>query len=143
MPDRADEARRGAEGVHDEVRALGPVGLALVRHRHLAAATAEHVADVLDDGGVAHEPDVHHLGDGLASDVVLRWSDATAHDDRVAARQSGADGEHHARQVVAHLGLEVGVDPGQRELLADPRRVGVDHLPEQQLGADGDHLTPH
>ena len=33
--------------------------------------------------------------------------------------------------------------PDQRQLLADPRRVGVDDLAEQQLGADGDDLTAH
>jgi hypothetical protein len=143
VTDRADEAGCGAEGVRDEVGSLRPIGLALVRHRHVSAAAAEHGADLLDDRGVAHEADVHHLGDGLARDVVLRGPEATAHDDRVAARQRAADGEHHARLVVAHLGLEVGVDPGQRELLPDPRRVGVDHLSEQQLGADGDDLTPH
>ena len=46
-------------------------------------------------------------------------------------------------QVVAHLHLEVRVDARRGQLLADPRRVGVDDLAEQQLGADGDDLTAH
>ena len=33
--------------------------------------------------------------------------------------------------------------PLSGELLADPRRVGVDDLAEQQLGADGDDVAAH
>ena len=33
--------------------------------------------------------------------------------------------------------------PGRGELLAEPLRVGVGDLAEQQLGADRDDLDPH
>ena len=39
-------------------------------------------------------------------------------------------------EIVADLGLEVRIDAGQRQLLADPGRIAVDDLAEQQLGAD-------
>ena len=34
-------------------------------------------------------------------------------------------------------------DPGRGELLAEPLRVGVGDLTEEQLGADRDDLDPH
>ena len=49
----------------------------------------------------------------------------------------------HAVEVVADLAVLAGVDAGGRELLADPRAVGVDDLAEQQLGADREDVTPH
>ena len=60
-----------------------------------------------------------------------------------ASVERAAQRRDDAGEVVAHLDLEMRVDAGQRELLADPRRVGVDDLPEQQLGADGDDLAAH
>jgi len=38
---------------------------------------------------------------------------------------------------------EVRVDARQRELLADPRRIRVDDLAQQQLGPDGNDLAAH
>ncbi len=69
--------------------------------------------------------------------------EAAAHDDRVGAFEQLAQALHHALEVVAHLAVLAGVDARRRELLADPRAVGVDDLAEQQLGADGEHVTPH
>ena len=48
------------------------------------------------------------------------------------------------RRLVVPDGLvEVGVDPGGGQLLAEPGRVGVGDLAEQQLGADRHDLDPH
>ena len=92
---------------------------------------------------VADERHAHDLGDRLARDVVLRRAEPAA--TITASLRSRADLQRldDAVEVVADLGLEVRVDAGQRELLADPRRVGVDDLAEQQLGADGDDFTAH
>src|SRR4029077_5116449 len=46
-------------------------------------------------------------------------------------------------EVVADLAVLARVDARQRELLADPRAVRVDDLAEQQLGTDGEDVTPH
>ncbi len=43
--------------------------------------------------------------------------------------------------VVADLDLHERVDAVRGELAADPGRVRVDDLPEQQLGADRDDVT--
>ena len=59
---------------------------------------------------VGAELDAHDLGDALAGDVVVRRTEAAAHDHRVAALESEAERRHDAGQVVADLGLEVRVD---------------------------------
>ena len=52
-------------------------------------------------------------------------------------------GRFDALGVVTDLALEEAVDPGDGQLLADPGGVGVDDLPEEQLGPDGDDLAAH
>ena len=105
---------------------------------------ANMLADVLGQLLVGLERHAHHLGDGLAGDVVLGGPSPPQHDDGVGcARAPARRRRHDAVEVVADLGLEERVDPGQGQLLADPRRVGVDDLPEQQLGSDGDDLAAH
>ena len=84
-----------------------------------------------------------HLGDGLAGDVVLGRTEPAAADHGVAASQGLADGGDDAGLVVTDLDLEVGVDAGEGQLFADPGRVGVDHLAEQQFRADGQDLAAH
>ena len=79
----------------------------------------------------------------IASRVMSSWvgPEAAAHDHGVGPRQRGAQPVDDAGVVVAHLGLEEAVDAAGGELLADPGRVGVDDLAEQQLGADGDDVA--
>ena len=60
-----------------------------------------------------------------------------------ASSSSAAQRGDDAAEVVADLDLEQRVDAAERQLLADPRRVGVDDLAEQQLGADGQDVTSH
>src|SRR5439155_16866775 len=82
-------------------------------------------------------------GQGGSGDVVLGGSETAAHDHRIAAGQGELERAHDPVQVVADLGLEERVDPGEGELLADPGRVRIDDLAEQQLGPDGYHLASH
>ena len=85
----------------------------------------------------------HHLGDRLAGQVVVRRAEASAHDHRIGRVQGAAQDSHDPTKVVADLHLQQRVDSIGSEVLADPRAVGVDDLPEQQLGADGDDVTAH
>ncbi len=107
------------------------VGLAQVVVGHAPPPTREHLRDALRDVVVALELDAHHLGDALARDVVVRRPEPAAHDHRVTAIEREAQHGDDARPVVTDLRLEVRVDARERELLADPRRVGVDDLTEQ------------
>ena len=106
-------------------------------------ATANSVADDVGQLVAPLERHAHHLGDGLAGDVVLGGAEAAAHDDGIGAVERLAERRDDAVVVVADLRLAQVLDAAEGELLADPRRVRVDDLPEQQLGADGDHLTAH
>ena len=143
VTDRADQTRRRPPRLGDERGTFGEVGLPGVALGHLPTTRPEEGPDRLDHLLVPPKRHVHHLGDRLACDVVLGRPEAAAHDDGVAASQRRAQGEHDALPVVADLGLEVRVDADHRQVLTDPRRVRVDDLAEEQLGADGDDFTPH
>jgi hypothetical protein len=144
VADRADQARRGPRlRVGDGGRALRHQRLAQVVGGHAPAPRHEHLQDAVGDVVVLHETDVHDLGDRLPGDVVLGRAEAAAHHHRIRPGQRQLQRLDDAAQVVAH-GLGVGaVDAGDGEGLAEPRRVGVDDLPEQQLRTDGDDLTTH
>jgi len=141
--DRADETRRRAGHLGDRRGADRDVGLALVVLRHGPAARLEHGADALDDRRVAHQRDTHDVGQHFAGDVVLGGAEPAAADHRVGPFQRLDDRLAHAAEVVADLDLEMRVDAAQGELLADPCRIGVDDLAEQQLGADGNDVATH
>ena len=81
---------------------------------------------------VAHQTHAHDLGDRLPGDVVLGRPESAAEDHGVAAIESQPDTGDHALEVVADLGLEVGVDTGQRQVLTHPGGVRVHNLTEQQ-----------
>ena len=140
---RTDEPRGGARHLLDDRSAGGDIRLAQVVLRHPAPAGAEARPDALPDLWVALELHSHDLGDRLAGDVVLGGAEPPADDHRVAAREREAQTRHDAFVVVADLGLEMRVDAGERELLAEPGRVRIDDLAEQQLGADRHHLAAH
>ena len=141
--ERTHETGRRTRHRRVERRTHGHVGLEKVVVRHLATTTTEHGVDLLDERTVSHEFDPHHLGDCIAGDVVLGRSEPAAYDHRVASIDRETQDLDHPIQIVADLGLVVAVDTDEGELLADPRRVRVDDLPEQQFGADRDHFTLH
>ena len=68
---------------------------------------------------------------------------AGVHDHCVGALEQRPQVTDDATDVVPHLHLRQRVDPVGGQLLADPRRVGVDDLPEQQLGADRQDVAAH
>src|SRR4029077_4027926 len=82
-------------------------------------------------------------GDGLPGDVVVGGPEAAAHEDGVGSGEGGPQPVHDAGVVVAHLGLEQAVDAVGGQLLADPGRVRVHDLAEQELGADGQDVATH
>jgi hypothetical protein len=105
--------------------------LAQVVGRHAPAAGREPLEDALGRVVVADERNAHDRGDGIAGDVVLRRAQATAHDHRVGPRERQLEGGHDPLEVVAHHLPVRAVDAGERELLTQPGRVGVDDLAEQ------------
>ena len=140
---RADEPGGGPLGLGDDGGPFGHVGLAQIGVGHLPAPARRTWSGSLDHLVVAAQRDVHHLGDGLAGDVVLGGAEAAADDDPVAPGQGGPEGQHDALVVVPDRLVEVGGDPDGGQVLPQPRRVGVGDLAEQQLGADRHDLDPH
>ena len=106
-------------------------------------AAGEELGDALDDGRVPLERDSHHLGDGLAGDVVLGGTEPPAHDHAVTAVQRDAQRTDDTLVVVPDGLVELRGDAVGRQVLAQPGRVGVGDLPQQQLGADRDDLYAH
>ena len=144
VADRGDQSRGGARlRIVDGGRAERYLCLTHVVGRHAPSTRCEHRRDARRDGVVELESDAHHLGNRLSRDVVLRRAEPTAHDHGIAATERDLECRDDAGVVVTDLGLEMRIDAGQRQLLADPRRVGVDDLPEQELCTDGNHLATH
>ena len=143
--DRADQARRGARlGVGDGRGAHGHLGLAQVVHRHARGPAPPNMASMRAATSSSRSRSTP-MTRAMASRVMSSWvGPSPPHTITASARSTRlVDDRHHPVEVVADLGLAERVDAGQRQLLADPGGVGVDDLPEQQLGPDGDHLAAH
>ncbi len=143
VADRTNQTGRRAGHLGHHRCALRHVGLTQVVVGHLPAAGCEHGAYALADLGSPDQTDAHDLGNGFPGDVVLGGAEPAAHDDGIAAFQGETDARDDTLEIVADLGLIVGVDTGERQLLAHPRGIGVDDLTEQQLGAHRDDFATH
>ena len=84
-----------------------------------------------------------HAADGLASHIVLGWSDPTGEDYRIGASKRLLDGKSHSVQVVTHGYLEVRVKSFVVQAGPKECHVGVDDLADQQFRADGDDFDDH
>jgi hypothetical protein len=83
------------------------------------------------------------LGNSLASNIVLRRSQPATHDHRIAALEGKTQDADNAPKIVSNLGLKVRVDSVPSKLLAEPTRVRINDLAQQQLGANRNNLTTH
>ena len=126
-----------------DTRSCGHICLTLVVLRHVATAAPEHGFDLGDDSFIADQFHPHHRGDRLAGYVVLGGPQTTANDYCVAATKGLLKYRDHAIQIVADFCLVMAVDAHQRQLLTNPRRVGVDDLTQQQLSSDRHDFTVH
>ena len=110
---------------------------------HLAVATGKHVGDAIGNDFVKHELDPHHFGNGLAGDVIVRRPKTPTDNYRVGIAQHRAQGRNNTGLVVTHFYLQARIHSCCCQLLTQPRRVGVDNLAKQQLGAYGNNITAH
>ena len=110
---------------------------------HRTATTAEHFADRVHDLFAAFERNVHHLGERRARDVVLGGAQPSAHNDGVAAGEGRSKSQHNSLVIVTHVLVKVRGDSIRGQLLAQPLRVGVGDLPEQQLCTDRNYFNSH
>ena len=93
---------------------------------------------------VVHQLDAHHRGDRLAGEVVVGRPEPAADDDGVGLGEQARAASASMRPTLSPtFTWRQRGDAAGGQLLADPRRVGVDDLPEQQLGADGEDVTSH
>ena len=124
-------------------RALGKIGLFLVRRRHRATEALEATADVIERGLVAD----HRLSDGFCDrdrrEVVGRGAEpAGAHDD-VGDLREALERLDDARLVVVDRVVLDDLEAEVREAGREPCRVGVHELTARELGTDREDCAGH
>ena len=139
--DGTDQPRSGAAGLRDDRRARRHLRLAQVVLRHSSSPGGEHLPDHVGDGIVGDQIDAHHRSDRITREVVVGGAETAAHDHRIGGLEEPPELGLDPPDVVADLHLHERVDAVRRQLPADPRRVGIDDLAEQQLGADRENVA--
>ena len=114
-----------------------------LRLGHLYAARLEEAAQRRLQFRVDVRLLAHDGRDRLARQVVLRRAEAAGADDEVAALARPPDRLRQPVEVVADDVLVVDVDAERRQPRRDVRRVRIDDLAEQDLGADGEDFSFH
>ena len=127
----------------DHASPPGHVGLEQIIFGHGTTPDFEHGSNGLHQRIVTLQWHVHHLRECGSSDVVLRRPESPADDDRVAARQRRSKSQNDPLVVVTNVLVEVRRDAVRGELFAQPLRIGVRNLPEQQFAAYRDDLNSH
>lgn len=131
-------------GLHrDELGRRRLAGLVEVVHGHASPSLAEHGRNRVDHGLVLVELLPGELGERLTGEIILGRAQTAAHDHRIRPLQRPAERVDDATEVVTNLGLEMRVEPDQRQLLANPAGVGVDDLSQEQFGTDCDDFDVH
>ena len=83
------------------------------------------------------------LGGRLLGEIIQRGAKAARADHEVAAGEGLKQAGLQAAGVVAHGGHVLEVDAKLGKLSGEEGGVGVDGVPEEQLGADGDDFSFH
>ena len=81
-----DQPRGGATHLFNDGGSSRHVSLQEIVVAHLAATSAKHLGDALNNGVVAHQLDIHHFGDRGSSDVVLGGAEPPTNNDGIAPR---------------------------------------------------------
>ena len=134
-------ARRRADRVLRGRRALGKPGLEQLVLAHVPAL--EVFLQVGKRALVQDKLQPQDLGDGLLGEVVQGGAKAARGDHEIAAGEGLDQALPEALGVVAHGGHVLEVDAKLGKLSGEEGGVGVDGVPEEQLGADGDDFSFH
>ena len=147
----AEDIERGLAAVECLAPFATGSGAVVVRHDVRAIEAAEGANAMLEraaalrrqcrDRLVREQRHAHHLGHRLPRDVVVRRAQAAADDHRIGAAHARRSASTIRAMLSPTFTWWCEAMPDDGELLADPGRVGVDDLAEQQLGPDCDHLT--
>ena len=133
-------AGRGAAVVVKHRAALREHGLREIIVGELLAV-ADIVVQPLALGLVLGELEAESLGKDLLCEVVTGGAEAAGRDDDVRAALSRLNTLTQPLRVIADDGVVLHVYADLREHLGNVPRVGIRHVAEQQLSADGDYLS--
>src|SRR5439155_7598967 len=129
-------AGRGAQRVGKRLRGWNERRLLDVPLWHRPIAAREILAKLPLELWIKLQRLADRLRDRLARQVVLGRSQATGHDDDLAALQGAAEDLDDTRLGVAYLADPEHVDADRRQLLVQILGILIRDHAEQQLGAD-------
>jgi hypothetical protein len=81
-------------------------GLLKIVVSHTATATFKHLADDLSNILMQYKFNTHDLGYRLTSQIVMRGTESTTHNDCIRFNQCGSNDVHDALMIIANLDLQ-------------------------------------
>ena len=136
-------ARSRSATVRQDGASVRHEGLALIQFVEVDVPYGSHRAHLLVDGLVAYQFHAEQPGQRMFGDVVLGRAETAGADDDVGVRQRLRDGFGDRFGSVGYRSDPVDFDSGRVQLFADPCRVGVDDLSDQNFVADGNDFCLH
>jgi hypothetical protein len=133
-------ARRRAERIRERACGRDEPGLLPVSFRHRRSAAGEPGSQLRLERRIDRRRFAERRGDRLAGEVVLGRAETAGGDDEVAPLDRSPERLGGPAEVVADGRHVHEVDPEARQPCGQIRRICVDDLTKEQLGADGQEL---
>jgi len=137
------EPGRGALLVFEPLRAFRHQRLARVVGGHRPAQAREALLEALADLGDFTQRTRERLRHHLAVDVVFGGSKPAGENDQIGTVERRAQDAGQALAVISHHGLEPHLNAQGVELFREVKRVGIQPIRGEQLGADRDDFCIH
>ena len=137
------QAGRGPARVGEHRRAARHLGLRAIDRGHGPAQPAKPRLECGEHARVERERALQQLRDDGFGHVVAGGAEAAGGEDGAGASQRVGDGVPDRGGPVGHGRAAHDLDAGRRQGAPQLRRVGIDQVPQHQLGADGDDFQLH
>ena len=138
-----DGARCGAVGIQQEGRIRRKHRLREVIERHVPVILAETCGDHRLSLGENDKLLAGNLCRDALGDIIDRRTESAGCDDDVGAAERKAVRRFQADGIIAHDGLMLLGDTEGGETTREELRVGIKHLPHQELSADAEDFRNH
>ena len=101
------------------------------------------VIDGLPDGCIFHQRNSHLLTADILGDIILRGTQAAAENNQVRPVKGCPDYPAKPFGIISHRGLIKDLIAQTCTLFRKKLRVGIQNIPHQYLGTDGNQLHSH
>ena len=129
--------------VHKDDGILREHGLAEVVHGHVPVILAEALAHHGLGLGAKHQLPARHPCRHTLGHIIHRGAQTPGGNHHIRPGQRQAIGLLQALIIISHHGLVVLADPHGAEPAGQKLRVGIEHLPHQELGAHTENFGNH